>query len=290
MKKIIAILSSLLIPAMAFAASSVMVNDTNATLSWPTNFFSANGVQTTNAIGPLTTRVTNLEARVGTNDAAIIVATNDIHTVTTNVAVLSTNTATKAQGVAATNAQARVAVLEASSVYTNAIPYTSGVVYATSYVGNGGGLTNVSASATGVVSSIIVGSDTNTGALTFTGTGIATNGTGVIKFDHVEYIGKQIVVASNIYEMTVDGPRVENFTLDSVFAKCDAYTVNFTFVTIASNATWRVTTDQFTAVATTNGTAISTNLSVTAGNEWGVRIDDYDPRATQMRITYRIRY
>ena len=288
MKQIIASIYFALLAAMAFAADngSVQVNPTNHVLTYPLDFFTVNGVTTNGDSSALTVRVgaleTNLVATSNALSGRIDVHTGQIAALSNSVSILQTNTASLEQGIAATNAQARVAVLEASAGST--VPYDgtniviTGNMTAAAFYGDGANLTGVQAAVTAGVNQIVVGIVTNSGDVTLTGNGI-TAIPGTINFARTEYITKNIVPTTDTYELTWEQPRDEAITLQRVWAKCDANTCTFDIVTGASNGLWRTyTTNTAPVVATIYG-ASTTNFILTtipAGTMWGIRILEAD--------------
>lgn len=289
MKKIFAILSCLFLAINVFAGGAVQVDTNTFLVTWPTNLWTANGISQTSTVVGLTTRVATLESLQITDSNALVTATNVTRTVSDRVTILETNTATKAQGIAATNAQARVAVLEASSTYTNAIPYTNGTVYATAYVGSGVGLTGVISAVTGGVNSITMGGSNFVGDLTIIGTGLTYTGPGTATVYRVDYMTRNIALSTNIYEMTMDGPRDEEMTITNIFSKSDAYQCTFDVVSAPMGSTWRA--DQTTlisgVIASDTGTTTKCHLVIPTNTEWGVKMTDFDPRTTQLRVRYK---
>lgn len=339
MRKILALLVSLLWCSGVFAGTNVtvMVEKSTGVITYPTNFVSANSLQTTGGVGSIGSRVTVLETTVPANsnalNAKIITATNatqivatNLTVVQTNVAVISTNYASIASVAASTNAY--VAWTNAlvnwqwtniSITTTGSISATSGLygafltvtgtvscsnisalgtITATNFVGNGAGLTGIVSAVTAGVNQITVAATNASGwtnligNITFAGVGITNTVGNTVTVYHVEYISKQIALSSNVFEYTMEGPRGESFTLDQIFSKADAYNATFDFVTCASNSAWRgaITTNIAAITAASNGTWTITNLAVTAGQEWGIKVTDFDSRATQIRVQYKIRY
>jgi len=290
MKKLLAILSSLIIPLVGVAADSVMV-DTNGLVQFPVHFFTINGVSTTNTTTGLDARITVLESQlpVTSNDLSgrIDAATNDIATLNGEM----TNTASLAMGIAGTNALAIATTLANSPTYTNAIPYTNGTVYA-AFVGNGSGLTGIISSVTGGVNSVTAGGSNFTGNIVLNGTGFGYGGPGTITVTRIEYITKDIALSTNVYEQSLEGPRDENATITKIFAKSDAYNATFNVISYPTNTAWRdnITTNLAGIVAVPTGIWVTNQILIQAGYEWGTQVSDYDPRTTQIRVMYKVTY
>jgi hypothetical protein len=108
----------------------------------------------------------------------------------------------------------------------------------------------------------------------------------------IEYITKNVAVATNIYEQTLEGPREEAMTITKIFAKADAYQGTFNVISYPTNVAWRadITTNIVGIVALPTGTWVSTNVVIPVGYEWGTQVTDYDPRTTQLRVMYRVTY
>jgi len=308
MKKLFALL--MLMPSLVFAGGSVQVDTNTFLVTWPTNFFNINGVVATGTVTALDTRVGVLETKAVAQSNTVTTATNDLQILTTNFNAKITNTATFAQGIIATNNAARISVLELSSSYTNQIPYTNGsiyvtgslysagsayvtgTVYAASFVGSGVGLTGVISAVTGGVNSVTAGGSNFTGNIVLNGTGFGYGGPGTITVTRVDYMCRNIALATNIYEQSLEGPRDEEMTIVKIFAKADAYQATFNLISYPTNSPWRanITTNIANIVAIDTGIIVTNNIVIPAGYEWGTQIVDFDPRSTQVRITYKVQF
>jgi hypothetical protein len=185
------------------------------------------------------------------------------------------------------------------------MPYTNGtgnvasnlVVAGTNtaayFVGDGSLLTGVSASTTNAVTSIVVGSSNVTGTTYFTGTRVSSTSATNVTFSNVEYIGSTIVPISSTWEVFWFGPRDEDITLSRIYAQAESYTVTFSVVEAASNATWRVvTTNLQSLVATSTGTYSTnfTDTTIAAGNKLGIYVEDLDSRCNGLVFSIKITY
>ena len=142
MKKILIHLASLLLASSLFAANAaVQVNSTNGIVTYPMNFFTVNGVQTTGGVAAIDARVTTLETELPATSNAlsgrIDTAANATRVLSDRMTVLSTNTATLAMGVLGTNAYGKINAALASFPYTNVSFGTTGNVTALHFVGDG---------------------------------------------------------------------------------------------------------------------------------------------------------
>jgi hypothetical protein len=251
----------------------------------------------------LDTRVTALESVVPSTsnslDGRITVATN-AHTVVSNiVAIIATNYTSKTDGILGTNAYGRVGAIEAAYYTTNVIPYTNGNVYVTgtvtalSFVGNGSGITNLSATATNVVSQITVGASNMTGSITFTGTPVEVSNNGTVKVWQVAYLEKTFAPVATTYEYIWGMPRDEEVTLLKVWGKPDSYNCTIQIVSQGSNDAWRTCETNTVplmcfAVGTWQTNFVSDVVGV--GTGFGVRVTDVDTRTTNMTIGIKYKY
>lgn len=296
MKKIlIAILSMISSVTLAATSQSVMVNS-NGIVVYPANFFATNGVQTTGSVVELTARVGALEtvqvSESNSFNGRINSATNDIKVLQTNVAVISTNYTTLANGILGTSAYYRVGILETNKSFAQGIN-TTNTITALAFYGSGVGLTGVSASVTGAVSQISVGSSNMIGAITFNGTGVETTNNALVTVKQIAYIPLNIAPVTYSYEHTWCGPYDEDVTLSKLFAKCDGYTITFDIVTEATNAGWRTFTTNTAPIVVTPSALTYTNFIVSvipSNTMFGVRVIDADPRATNLYVNMRIIY
>lgn len=292
MKKVIAVISSMLLASRIFAAQSVMV-DTNGLVSWPLNFFATNGVTTSSATTALAGRTTVLEAQVIVLSNANVTTTGSLTSVAGRVTVLETNTASKAQGIIATNAQAQITALSAIAVTQVAGCITAtGTITALHFVGDGSGLTGVVSVVTGGVNHVTVGGSNLTGNIVLNGTGVTLSGPGTATVSQVEYITKNIVPTTNIWDITLEGPRDENFTLKKIWCKADLYNCTFSLITCTTNSGWRDIPTVLTAgiIAPSVGMMITTNVVIPSNTLWGIKVTDLDPRCNNLIITYKGTY
>lgn len=300
MRKIIIHFISLLLAGTTFAATNatVMVDNKTFLITYPTNFFSINGVSDTNSMTNALIRISSLETNLtlSTNniEAQITVITNHNTVVSNMVAILTTNSATILQGVAGTNAQARVAVIEAAQAYTNGVPYTNGNAYITgSYYGNGSHLTGITVTVTGSVSGVTIGSSNMIGTVTLTGTGVETAGDGTGKIWRVDYMERTLAPVAVNYEIVWGMPRDEPITLLKVWGKPDAFNATIQVISQGSNDAWRTyETNTAPIMCFSTGTWDSNfvNATIGAGTNLGIRIVDVDTRATNLTIGIKYKY
>lgn len=295
MKKILMAIILLVSSLVHADNSSTVMVDTNGLLLYPSNFFMTNGITTTGNLQTVSDRVTALEVVVPSTsnsfNSRINAATNDIKVLQTNVAVISTNYAPLAMGILGTNAYYRIGVLETNQSFPQGIN-TTNTITALNFVGSGAGLTGVTASITGGVNRITVGSSNMTGNLTLTGPGVEITGNATTKISQIEYYSYNIAPIITSYELTWLPVFDEDCTLLKVTAKVDNYNVTFDVVTETTNAAWRtytINSDPIVAVA--QGISVSSfyNATIPSNTMCGVRVTDLDPRSTNLLVTFKIK-
>jgi hypothetical protein len=309
MKKLIAILACLF-PLVAGAGNSTVMCDSNGIIAYPTNFFTINSVGTTSGIAVVQAQVTVLNGLTNgtyataaqyssvSGKVSVIEGYTNGYASTTALTAVSNIAVASATATNLSSISNRVVVLETyTAPYTNGTVYAtngasiSGTVTATAFVGSGAGLTGVTATSTNVVSSITAGASNFTGGIVLSGTRVAPDGLNTVKVSNVEYICRQIVPTTATYEYIWEGPRAEAITISSIWSKVDQYDCTFTIVSQNKTNAWRSATSLVAGViALPTGTTTTTNLTIAAGDVWGIYITDYDTRTYNMVLQYKISY
>jgi hypothetical protein len=308
MKKLLLLLA--LCPMLSMAAGTVMVNTNTGVVTYPTNFWTANGISLTGTVAGVEVRVATLESLTNgtyataaqyssvSGKVSVIEGYTNGYASTTALTAVSNIAVASATATNLSSISNRVVVLETyTAPYTNGTVYAtngasiSGTVTATAFVGSGAGLTGVTATSTNVVSSITAGASNFTGGIVLSGTRVAPDGLNTVKVSNVEYICRQIVPTTATYEYIWEGPRAEAITISSIWSKVDQYDCTFTIVSQNKTNAWRSATSLVAGViALPTGTTTTTNLTIAAGDVWGIYITDYDTRTYNMVLQYKISY
>jgi len=293
MKKLIPYIVSLVAPLALYAANSVQVN-TNGVVQYPTNFWTAAGIATTGQLAIITNTLAVMQVLDSSTSNALSVrisanaTTGATHTA--QIAILQTNTASLAQGVAATNANTIVTNMLVNWAFTNLAINTTGSVTALKFIGDGSGLTGVVSVVTGGVNQVTVGGSNLVGNITLNGAGVVFGGPGTATVTQIEYIERTFAPVTANYEMIWGMPRDETLTLEKVWGKTSDFPATFSIVSQVAGDGWRVYSTNTAPIAANSSGVWCTNFvssTIASGSVWGIWVSDVDPRTTNLTVGIR---